>query len=95
MELSFQERYGELESHLWLDGGMVLAGFRSGQVAVVAATASRASHGTEVFSSRCGAPASWPSVVMRLGALLPAPRARRDGGSPMGACTMAKRPCML
>ena len=51
-ELTFQDRYGDLEAHLWLDGGMLLAGFRSGQVAVVATDAARASHGTEVFSSR-------------------------------------------
>ena len=34
VELSFQERYGELTGHLWLEGGHVLAGFKSGQVRV-------------------------------------------------------------
>lgn len=53
LELSFHERYGELQAHVWLEGGCLLAGFSSGQVAVVGV---RAEHGrapgTEVYSSR-------------------------------------------
>lgn len=60
LELTFQERYGDLEAHLWLDGGCLLAGFRSGQVAIVnvgpgSSACVRPGHsGTEVYSSRCG-----------------------------------------
>ena len=56
VELSFQERYGELTGHLWLEGGHVLAGFKSGQVCVcVAAACLREGCLWSVVSGRSGA----------------------------------------
>ncbi|GBF91989.1 hypothetical protein Rsub_04713 [Raphidocelis subcapitata] len=50
LELSFQDKYGAPQRHLWFGNGLVMVGFRGGRVVVVSSASSEA--GTELHSGQ-------------------------------------------